>query len=260
MQDLLLEQLQARKDRKNYAVVTIIEAYGSTPRTSGKMLVYENGLSKGTVGGGPHEQMAKKDAVECIRRGTNATKRYEIKSTAAASGEVCTGGIGVFIEVFRTAPLLVVCGGGHVGRNLIRIAKQVGFDILLVDTRAPEVIEESIAMADRFVQVPDFTSGILSLDIDPSASYVICSYSHASDCAALEAVLRKSFSYAGMVGSHAKIDALFARMREKGFTDQQLSQIYTPIGLDIGGETPAEIAVAILAEILAVRHGKRQNF
>ena len=93
MQDLLLEQLQARKNRKNYALVTIVDSFGSTPRTSGKMLVYEGGLSKGTVGGGPHEQMAKQDAVQCIRSGCNALKRYEIKS----DGEVCTGGISVFI-------------------------------------------------------------------------------------------------------------------------------------------------------------------
>ena len=169
MQDPLLEQLQARKERKNYAMVTIVDSFGSTPRTNGKMLVYENGLSKGTVGGGHHEQMAKRDAVACIASGQNALKRYEIKAPAAASGAVCTGGITVFIEVFRAAPLLVVCGGGHVGRSLIRIAKEVGFDVLLVDTRDAGAIAESVAMADRFEQVPDFASGLRALGIDPTA-------------------------------------------------------------------------------------------
>lgn len=260
MQDLLLEQIQARKDRKNYAVVTIVDSFGSTPRTSGKMLVYDSGLSKGTVGGGPHELMAKRDAVACIHSGTNALRRYEIKTPAASSGEICTGGISVFIEVFCTAPLLVVCGGGHVGRNLIRIAKVVGFDVLLVDTRNREVIEEAVSLADRFEQVPDFTSGLRSLDIDPGAYYVLCSYSHASDSAALHAVLDKQWAYAGMVGSRTKISTIFAQMREKGHTDAQLEKIHTPIGLDLGGETPAEIAVAIMAEILAVKNGKIQNF
>ena len=109
MQDLLLEQLQARKERKNYAIVTIVDSFGSTPRTNGKMLVYENGLSKGTV------------------------------------------------------------GGGHVGRSLIRIAKEAGFDVLLVDTRDAGAIAESVAMADRFEQVPDFASGLRALGIDPTA-------------------------------------------------------------------------------------------
>lgn len=218
MQDLLLEQLQARKNRKNYALVTIVDSFGSTPRTSGKMLVYEGGLSKGTVGGGPHEQMAKQDAVQCIRSGCNALKRYEIKS----DGEVCTGGISVFIEVFRVAPLLVVCGGGHVGRNLIPMAKMVGFDVLLVDTRAPEIISEAVSLADRFERVSDFRSGLCALAIEPEAYYVLCAYSHAADCAALQAVLDKSWAYAGMVGSRTKIDSIFSQLRQKGYTNAQL--------------------------------------
>lgn len=235
MQDLLLEQLQARKERKNYAMVTIVDSFGSTPRTNGKMLVYENGLSKGTVGGGHHEQMAKRDAVACIARGQNALKRYEIKAPAAASGAVCTGGITVFIEVFRAAPLLV-------------------------DTRDTEIIADSVAMADRFEQVPDFESGLRALDIDPTAYYVLCSYSHATDCASLHAVLDKQWSYAGMVGSRAKIGAIFSQMRELGYSDARLAEVHTPIGLSLGGETPAEIAVAIMAEIIAVQHGTIQNF
>lgn len=260
MKDLLLEQLQAQKDRKNYAVVTIVDASGSTPRTSGKMLVYESGLSSGTVGGGAHEQMAKRDAVACIHAGVNTLKHYEITGTAAQAGRVCTGSITVFIEVYRTAPLLVVCGGGHVGRNLIPMAKMAGFDVLLIDTRAPEVIPESVSLADRFERVPDFESGLRSLDLDPSAYYVLCSYSHATDSAALSAVLDKPRAYVGMVGSRAKIASVFAQMHEKGHTDEELAQVHSPIGLDLGGETPAEVAVAILAELISLRHNKRQNF
>lgn len=200
MQDLLLEQLQARKERKNYAMVTIVDSFGSTPRTNGKMLVYENGLSKGTV------------------------------------------------------------GGGHVGRSLIRIAKEAGFDVLLVDTRDTEIIADSVAMADRFEQVPDFASGLRALDIDPTACYVLCSYSYATDCASLHAVLDKQWSYAGMVGNRAKIGAIFSQMRELGYSDARLAEVHTHIGLSLGGETPAEIAVAIMAEIIAVQHGTIQNF
>ena len=200
MQDLLLEQLQARKERKNYTMVTIVDSFGSTPRTNGKMLVYENGLSKGTV------------------------------------------------------------GGGHVGRSLIRIAKEAGFDVLLVDTRDTEIIADSVAMADRFEQVPEFASGLRALDIDPTAYYCLCSYSHATDCASLHAVLDKQWSYAGMVGNRAKIGAIFSQMRELGYSDARLAEVHTPIGLSLGGETPAEIAVAIMAEIIAMQHGTIQNF
>ena len=157
MQDPLLEQLQARKERKNYAIVTIVDSFGSTPRTNGKMLVYENGLSKGTV------------------------------------------------------------GGGHVGRSLIRIAKEAGFDVLLVDNRDAGAI-------------------------------------------ALHAVLDREWSYAGMIGSRAKIQAIFSQRRELGYSGARLAEVHTPIGLALGGEPPVEIAVAIMAEIIAVQHGKIQNF
>ena len=132
--------------------------------------------------------------------------------------------------------------------------------MLLVDTRDAEVIAESVAMADRFEQVPDFASGLRALDIEPSAYYVLCAYSHAADCASLHAVLDKEWSYAGMVGSRAKIQAIFSQMRQLGYSDARLAEIHTPIGLSLGGETPAEIAVAIMAEIIAVQHGKIQNF
>ena len=94
----------------------------------------------------------------------------------------------------------------------------------------------------------------------PPPYYVLCSYSHATDCASLHAVLDKQWSYAGMVGSRAKIGAIFSQMRELGYSDARLAEVHTPIGLALGGETPAEIAVAIMAEIIAVQHGKIQNF
>ena len=99
-----------------------------------------------------------------------------------------------------------------------------------------------------------------ALDIDPTAYYVLCSYSHATDCASLHAVLDKQWSYAGMVGNRAKIGAIFSQMRELGYSDARLAEVHTPIGLSLGGETPAEIAVAIMAEIIAVQHGTIQNF
>ena len=153
---------------------------------------------------------------------------------------------------------VVVCGGGHVGRNLLPMAKMVGFDVLLVDTRAPEIISEAVSLADRFERVSDFRSGLCALDIEPEAYYVLCAYSHAADCAALQAVLDKSWAYAGMVGSRTKIDSIFSQLRQKGYTNAQLSRVHTPIGLDLGGETPAEIAVAIMAQIIAIQHGKQK--
>lgn len=114
MEDLLQLQLLARQQRTPYAVATIVEATGSTPRTEGKMLVYADGRSAGTIGGGLAELRAKKDAADAIRCGKNRLVRYEVVPQAAASGMACGGALQVFIEVYGTRPLLVVCGGGHV--------------------------------------------------------------------------------------------------------------------------------------------------
>ena len=140
----------------------------------------------------------------------------------------------------------------------VMMPKMVGFDVLLVDTRAPEIISEAVSLADRFERVSDFRSGLCALAIEPEAYYVLCAYSHAADCAALQAVLDKSWAYAGMVGSRTKIDSIFSQLRQKGYTNAQLSRVHTPIGLDLGGETPAEIAVAIMAQIIAIQHGKQK--
>lgn len=254
--DCLREELEARRARKSYAVVTIVQADGSTPRSSGKMLVYEDGSSRGTVGGGSIEQLARQDAVTAIGRGANVLKRYDLTGEGSGTGMTCGGQMTLFIEVFRASPLLVVCGGGHVGGSLIRMARPVGFEVLLVDDRPEEIIAEAVALADRFLPVKDFEAELRAFPIEPGAFYVIATHGHACDEDALAAALTKEGAYVGMLGSRKKIGALFARMRERGFADEQLSAVYTPIGLDLGGETPEEIAVSILSEILMVKNGR----
>ena len=152
MEDLLQLQLLARQQRTPYAVATIVEATGSTPRTEGKMLVYADGRSAGTIGGGLAELRAKKDAADAIRCGKNRLVRYEVVPQAAASGMVCGGTLQVFIEVYGTRPLLVVCGGGHVGTCVLRAAKLTGFELWLFDDRPQEAVAEAAALADRNVE------------------------------------------------------------------------------------------------------------
>lgn len=254
--DCLREELEARRARKSYAVVTIVQTDGSTPRSSGKMLVYEDGSSRGTVGGGCIEQLARQDAAAAIRRGANILKSYNLTGEGSDTGMTCGGQMTVFIEVSRAAPLLVVCGGGHVGGSLIRAAKPVGFEVLLLDDRPKEIIAEAVALADRFLPVKDFEAELRDFPVEPGAYYVIATHGHACDEDALAAALTKQGAYVGMLGSRKKIGAVFERMRKRGFTDEQLSAVYTPIGLDLGGETPEEIAVSILSEILVVKNGR----
>lgn len=254
-QEILAEQLRAQEAHRNYATVTIIGAKGSTPRSSGKMLVYDNGASFGTIGGGRVERLAAEDAVKCIAEGKNACKEYLLTEDPGGIGMACGGDVSVFIEVCLSKPRLIQCGAGHVGGALIRLAKFCGFDVTLLDTRPVEYIQDKIDLADSFVHAEDFYKGTLELPAAPGAYYVIATFGHAGDREALEAALQKKAAYIGMVGSQKKVGELFDYLRGKGFSQQELDAVYTPIGLDIGSETPEEIALAIMAEIMLVKNG-----
>lgn len=255
---LLREQLDALNGGISHAMVTIVEADGSTPRKNGKMLVFENGDTLGTIGGGSAECLAAKDAMECIRTGENAFKIYDLSSAATNNtGMTCGGHIKVLIESFPSKPLLVMCGAGHVGCAVLKVAGFMGYSTLLIDDRADEVIDKSIAVADRFVRVKDFEKDITEMDIPAGAFIVIATHGHINDRASLYAALAKKAAYIGMIGSRRKIAGLFEYMRNRGVTDEQLDTVFTPIGLDIGGDTPEEIAVAIMAEVQSSRyHGR----
>ena len=252
--DIVKEQAAAYDAGKSYAVVTIVHSDGSTPRSSGKMIVYADGTTRGTIGGGAVELIAIKDAMKCIENGTNAYKEYDLTSPSSNTGMTCGGDMSVLIEEFIAKPMLVIIGAGHVGAAVMHIAEFIGYDMLLIDDRADEQIADKIAAAGHFVRVKDFEVEIKAMDIPDGAYYVIATHGHAHDGAALAGVLDKNAAYIGMIGSSKKIAALFAKLTAQGASEEQLSTVYTPIGLDIGGETPEEIAVSIMAQIQQVRY------
>lgn len=248
---LLEEQLKLEEAGRPYAVVTIIRADGAVPRKSGKMLVTADGNSIGTIGGGSSELLAIQDAQACIRYGENAIKDYTLNSE---NGMVCGGDFSVFIEVENPRPRLILCGAGHVGTALMKAARLAGFDITLVDTRGEDQIGDAILLSDTYVPVEDFYKGMMALTIPAGAFIVITTYGHRFDKEALAAALTKKAAYLGMIGSRKKIAAVYEKLRSEGFTNEQLEAVYAPIGMDIGGETPEEIAISIVAEMLAVKY------
>lgn len=254
--DIVKEQVLAYENGIDHAVVTIVHSDGSTPRTNGKMIVFSNGATKGTIGGGEVERMAVMDALQCVREGSNTFKSYDLTSPVSETGMACGGKISVMIEAFSARPVLVMCGAGHVGGAVLRLASFVGFDTILIDDRDEAVIGDKIAGADRFIKVNDFEEDIKEVDIAPGAHFVIATHGHIHDGDALAAALTKDAAYLGMIGSSKKIEVLFGRLREKGVSQKELDKVFTPIGLDIGGETPEEIAVSIIAEILMVKNGR----
>ena len=199
--DIVKEQAAAYDAGKSYAVVTIVHSDGSTPRSSGKMIVYADGTTRGTIGGGAVELIAIKDAIKCIENGANAYKEYDLTSPSSNTGMTCGGDMGVLIEAFIAKPLLVMIGAGHVGAAVMHIAEFIGYDTLLIDDRADEQIADKIAAAGHFVRVKDFEAEIKAMDIPDGAYYVIATHGHAHDGAALAGTLSKNAAYIGMIGS-----------------------------------------------------------
>ena len=245
-----------------YAAVTLVESSG-TARTEGKMLVLSADTIFGTIGGGAGEQLARRDALSLLAEGNNAVRHYELDSPLSAEGKACGGSLTVFIESCRsTRPQLVMVGGGHVGLALLRAARLAGFATTLLDTRGEDQIGSAIAAADHFIPLENFGPALAEVPLPAGAYYVVATFSHATDGEALGGVLhhRDAAASAGddqIAGIYhcadgADLDELLAQ----GITPAQLAAVHAPIGLSLGGETPEEIAVSILAELLMTRYGK----
>ena len=252
--DIAREQLRAFEAGKPFATVTIVDARGTTSRSYAKMLVFADGSALGTVGGSHKERAAVADAVECIRTGKPALRTYADAPDPA--GKACGGEFTMFIEPSPARPRLVVVGGGHVGGAVLRLGRFLGYETWLIDDRDREFLADKLPLAGRFIPVTDYEADLRALDVPADSFVVLCTYSHATDAAALAAMLDKDPAYLGMLGSRKKIGRIFAQLEERGVSRARLDRVRTPIGLDLGGETPEEVALSILSEIQAVRYGR----
>jgi xanthine dehydrogenase accessory factor len=238
------------------ALVTIIAASGSTPqRVGAKMLVYEDGRTVGTIGGGCYENDAAGKAREAIRTRTAAVARYDLSDALAEeNGLICGGRMDVFIEPLEPAPPLYVVGAGHVSRLLAEVAVRVGFRVTVIDDR------EKFANRERFPEaaglvVDAIAPWLAAADLPPAAFVVVVTRGHTHDLEAIKALANRPLRYVGMIGSRAKVARIMDAVRESGAEPEWLAAVHAPIGLAIGAVTPEEIALSIAAELVAVRRG-----
>jgi xanthine dehydrogenase accessory factor len=237
--------------------VTIVRSSGSTPQRAGaKMLVYADGRTIGTIGGGCYEADALGRAREVIESGKPLLLKYDLNDDfVQESGLICGGQMEVYIDPIAPSPSLYIIGAGHVGWHLARAAADTGFRVHVVDDR------EKFANRDRFpsaheVVVDDIAEWLRRADLPPTGFVVIVTRGHTHDFDALQAIAARELRYIGVIGSRAKVARLYDALEAEGMSTDRLARVHAPIGLDIGAITPAEIAVAILAELVAVRHGK----
>ncbi|KNZ43242.1 XdhC family protein [Acetobacterium bakii] len=253
--DILQEQLKAQKDGLSYAVLTVVETEGTSPCKVGKkILLLENGTTLGTIGGGQFEREAVEEAKQAIKDRRSYLKRYEHIPTYEATGLGCTFSVNLFVEVVNPGLQLVVCNAGHVGSAVLRMAKLLHFETILLDTRPPEQIPDQIELADRFISCEIFENGILEAEIPDGAFYVCCASTHTQDKSALKGALQRKFAYVGMLGSVKKTREMYKQLEDEGISRALLDQVHAPVGLDICDMSPEEVGFSILAEILMTKN------
>jgi xanthine dehydrogenase accessory factor len=239
------------------ALVTIVSARGSTPqRVGAKMLVFADGRTIGTIGGGCYESDAFGKARDAITARRPQLVHYELSDDfAQETGLICGGQMDVYIEPIEPSPELYIIGGGHVGYHLARLAHEVGFRVHVVDDREKFANRERFPTAEEVV-ADDIPTWLAATTLPPHAYAVIVTRGHTNDLEALRALAPRELRYLGLIGSRAKVARVYDALTADGVPAEQLTRIHAPIGLDIGAVTPQEIAVSILAELIAVKHGK----
>jgi xanthine dehydrogenase accessory factor len=248
---------RALEQGEDAALVTIVSSQGSTPqRVGAKMLVFPDGRMVGTIGGGCYENDAFWKAKEAIQTRKPLLVKYDLNDDfAQENGLVCGGQMQVYIEPLESTPRLYVVGAGHVGFNLAKLAATIGFKIHVLDDREKFANQERFPEAESVV-VETIPEWLQRAEIPSSAYVVIVTRGHTHDLDALRSLAKRELRYLGLIGSKAKVKRIYDALIEEGMPVEYLQRVHAPVGLDIGAVSPEEIAVSILAELIAVRRGK----
>ncbi len=247
--------LEAQEKGLAAALATVIHVEGSVPRHVGsKMLVWPDGSIVGTVGGGAMEARVVKDAQAAISEGTARTVSYTLNDLRDGDPGICGGTVQVFVEPLQARPTLVVIGCGHVGKALAELGKWSGFRVLVSDDRAEYCNPQHIPGMDGYLLCAP--GDVLNhLTVDPKTYIAAVTRGLPVDIDLLPALLSTSAPYLGLIGSRRRWALTVKALAEKGYTEAQLARFHAPIGLELQAETPQEIAVSIMAEIIMLRRG-----
>jgi len=258
--DIYEEIVELRRQGRRGAVATITTAHGSIPSfQTAKMLVRDDGSIAGTIGGGCVEAEVWQAAREVMEEEKPRTLTFNLNNNPKYdTGLVCGGTLEVFVEPVLPPALLYIFGAGHVAYNLYKVARIAGFDVTVIDDR------ESYANRERFpdaqdVLVADFKEVPSNLLIRERAYIVIVTRGHRDDMSVLRWAINANARYLGMIGSRRKTISIYNELEKEGIAAEALAQVHAPVGLEIGAVTPEEIAVAIVAEMIAVRRGAQPN-
>jgi xanthine dehydrogenase accessory factor len=251
--EILYKALEASQKGQNYAFATIVEAtVKGTPRKTGaKMIVFEDGTTYGTIGGGRNEKAAIAECLKAIRHQKPAAVTYDYFGREGES--VCGGRMKVFIEPFRSEDELIICGAGHIALPLSALGKILGFKVTVIDDRKEFANKSRFPHVDKVIKGPHAVE-LAKIALKPNTYVVIVTQGNEYDFECLRAAIKSMAAYVGVISSRPKKVKFFGRLRKMGVEEKYLKQVHIPMGLDIGAQTPEEIAVSIMSEMIALKN------
>jgi xanthine dehydrogenase accessory factor len=259
--DIYSEIVRLRRAGERCALATIVSARGSIPAyESAKLLIREDGSIVGTVGGGCVEAQVLTVAREVIETGRPKTLSFDLSGKALQdSGLICGGELEIFVEAVLPQPVAVIFGAGHISKGLSKIASLAGFATIIVDDRASFANRERFPEAEE-VHAAEYEAVFPQLPVNESSYLIVVTRGHKDDLRVLRLAATSAARYIAMIGSKKKVIELFRELEKEGVPAAALARIHAPMGLDLGAVTPEEIAVSVVAEMIALRRNAKSNW
>ncbi|MFQ5943435.1 MAG: XdhC family protein [Anaerolineales bacterium] len=240
---------------KSVVIATVVRTAGSVPRHEGaRMLIHPDGQIEGSVGGGELESRVIEAGLKALKGGPPKSLHYEFRDIEQGDVGVCGGEMEVFVEAVRPSATVVVVGGGHVGSSVAHLAHWLGFRVVVTDDRPEFATPDAVPEADEYILAPlaELTEKI---KITPETYVMLTTRGVPIDVDGLPRLLDSKAGYIGVIGSKRRWDTCAQQLAEQGIPDEKLARVVSPMGLELNAETPEEIAVSMLAEIIMLRRG-----
>lgn len=249
--------VKAEKEKRPAALATIVGRKGDRPESLGaKMIVFGEGKTLGSFGNAALNGVVVEESMKAIRDGEAGV--IKAASTASDPGDREIGkalaDLEIFVEPFKPSPTFLICGAGHIAVPLAKMAKLLDFNVVVVDDRASFANKDRFPETDEII-VSDFEPALKSFPVTPDTYIVLITRGHQHDVVSLKQVIDSPAAYIGMIGSRRRVFAVFKLLHEEGMPLEKLGRVYSPIGVDLAAETPAEIALSIIAEVVKVMRG-----
>ncbi len=251
--DIFKALSEIEKNNESAALCTVVKSIGSTPRHVGsKMLVYPDGKFIGTVGGGDLEHRVLDEAWIAMGDGESRLLSYTMADPSRGDPGVCGGTVEVFVEPILPPAMVVVIGAGHVGKAVVHLAKWLGFRVAVSDDRPEFCNPEAVPGADAYYPV-EMGKLAEQFQINKRTYIVITSRGASVDVQGLPGLLESEPAYIGVIGSKRRWLTTVKGLKQQGVPEEKIARVHSPMGLELNAETPEEIAVSIMAEILMLR-------